>query len=102
MVQIHYCLSLLNIFVGEPSLVKILSLINRSTVDLTELVEALDEVVNSLIKNNQTASRNFSQVSCFLDSLYIEKMSSYILHFVIKLVMCKGKNNLFKCMNGIS
>ena len=102
LVQIHYCPLLLNIFAGEPPFDEIDSLIDQSTVDLTELVEALDKVVNSLIENGQTASRKFSEVSCFLDSLYIEKMSSYILHFVIKLVMCKGKNNFFKCMNDIS
>ena len=64
--QIHYYPSLLNIFVGEPSFDEIFLLLSQSRVDLTELVEALDKVVNSLIANGQTASREFSEVSCFV------------------------------------
>ena len=51
--------------VGEPSFDEILTLLKDDNVNVVEVIELLDDVVNTLINNGQTASYKFSNVrSC--------------------------------------
>jgi hypothetical protein len=50
---------------SEPSFDEILTLLKDDNVNVVEVIELLDDVVNTLINNGQTASYKFSNVrSC--------------------------------------
>jgi hypothetical protein len=51
-----------NVYVGEPSFDEILTLLKDDNVNVVEVIELLDDIVNTLINNGQTASYTFSNI----------------------------------------
>ena len=58
-----------NVYVGEPSFDEILTLLKDDNVNVVEVIELLDDIVNTLINNGQTASYTFSNVRSSLYTL---------------------------------